>query len=586
LRNLPIMEARQNMIDILNHNIIALIPVYRENEAELQQTISSFQQMNAGLNIHVVFIVDGIRASQTILHKLLMLPASSDYVTHACYDSITGTLPSCVNAKIDFDLIIKHQHGGKRDSIALFLRLIFESVEQNLEKLQQRYPQATNLEALLKQHELSLFIVDSDTHFNPDALHYLFQTLWHENHHDVYCATPALACRYTGYTDLFGLGQNAEYQIMNRFVLSYLVNGECIASDKLLFGLQACGMLKAAYLMDDKVITAYGKKATTFREAITFDMNEDTFLSMLIREKNPKLIYVPKAAASTVLPSGLANFLIQKKRWRNGNALQQKQLKQQKLSQMPLLKRMLAKSVTLIKKVFHSPAAYFYLLLSIVNVVWSNYFHLTATTDNIIFCGYLFGVTAVVMLFNVRKFPRLYDLIAVAAATLSVFIFASLILLVIRIMQGNGTSLAWLALIAKGMTPLIVIAVMMRMKVERIPLLFGLMAKYILLDPVYNLIFPVYSVAKLDDLSWNMQNKLNSTPGSSSAFEHDGKVMKYKALLTFLLENVVISFFLSLLPVIVILTCFAISEILQWFVLLFAPLLEEQAQQRPLQDIV
>jgi cellulose synthase/poly-beta-1,6-N-acetylglucosamine synthase-like glycosyltransferase len=208
------------MIDILHHNIIALIPVYRENEAELKQTISAFQQMRAGLNLHLVFIVDGYKDSLPSLHKLLWLSDTPHYQTGDCFDLVSAAVPGCAHTSMNFHLLVKHRHGGKRDSIALFLKIILDSVTENLSELIKRYPEAATTEDLLKKHELSLFIIDSDTHFAPDALQHLYQTLWHDNHSEVYCATPALQCRARSYTDFFSLAQNAEYQIMNHFILS------------------------------------------------------------------------------------------------------------------------------------------------------------------------------------------------------------------------------------------------------------------------------------------------------------------------------------------------------------------------------
>jgi cellulose synthase/poly-beta-1,6-N-acetylglucosamine synthase-like glycosyltransferase len=567
------------MINIFSHNIIALIPVYRESTAELQQTISAFQKMQAGLNIHLVFIVDGMQKSLDSLHQLLGLPAAPVYQDHASYQSIDGPLPDSDKTMLGFHLVVKHQHGGKRDSIALFLQLVMDSVQLNLTALKIKYPDTNDLATLLNKHNLSLFIVDSDTHFAPDALHYLFQTLWHENYGDVYCATPALQGRHEKNTELFRLAQNAEYEIMNYFVLSYLVNGECIASDKLLFGLQACGMLKAAYLMDKAVIEAYGKKAENFKDAITIDMNEDTFLSMLIREKNPKLIYVPKAQASTLFPKSLGNFLVQRKRWRNGNLLQQRELKQQKIRQAPVFKQIMLRSTALVKKIFYSPAAHFFLLMSIFNVAWGDFFNLTSVSENLIFCSLLGGITVFALLFKVSRFPRLYDVLAIGAAMISLLLYGSLILIVLNIVQGEGSGLSWLALMAQGLTPCITMLVMLIKKAERLPLFLGLTAKYILLDPVYKFVFPVYAVAKFDDLSWNVNNEAENI----ISFRREGRSMKRKALLQFLLENIVIALFLSVLPIVVILTCFAISEILQWIVLLFAPMLADAAQHRPIQ---
>ncbi len=568
------------MLDILNYNIIVLIPVYQEKEAELLQTISAFKSMNAGLAIHLVFIVDGFQtASLASLHKLLGLSDTLEYQTCSTYNVVYSTLPTDTQATMNFHLLVKHQHGGKRDSIALLLQLMMNSVVLNLAELKQRYLDANSIEDLLKKHELSLFIIDSDTYFEADALHYLYHTLWHDNHQDVYCATPALQIRFQGYTDFFSLAQNAEYQIMNQFTLSYLVNGECIASDKLLFGLQACGMLKAAYLMDKNVIEAYAKKATTFQEAMTADMNEDTFLSMLIRDKNPKVIYVPKARASTTLPGKLGNFLIQRKRWCNGNLLQQKTMKRQKIRAASVLTQIKLRSTALIKKICYSPAAYFYLSLCIVSAAWHNYFNLTTRVENFIFCGFLFACTALLLLFNVRKFPRFYDGLALFVTLVSVFVYASLIYLFI---QNSASLVAWLALISMGLTPLLTLAVMIRKQNERLPVFSGILAKYLLLEPIFRLIFPIYTVAKLDDLAWNFENTQNN---SFLHFQTEAKKLKLKALSKFLVENVVFSALLSMLPIIVILVCFAISEMLQWLVLLFAPLLQEPIKHRTIEPI-
>ena len=568
------------MINIFSYNIMALIPVYRENTAELQQTISSFQKMHAGLHIHLVFIVDGIQDSLPALQQLLGLPETPVYQDNSTYKVITGFLPDCDKCELGFHLIVKHQHGGKRDSIALFLQLIMDSVQLNLNALKIKYAGANDLATLLSKHNLSLFIVDSDTHFSPDAVHYLFETLWHENYQDVYCATPALQGRHEKLTEFFRLAQNAEYEIMNYFILSYLVNGECIASDKLLFGLQACGMMKAAYLMDDAVIDSYGKKAKSFKDAITIDMNEDTFLSMLIKDKNPKLIYVPKAHASTLFPRSLGNFLVQRKRWRNGNLLQQRELKHQKIRQAPIYKQIIMRSKLLLKKIFYSTAAYFFLLMSMLQVAWGSSFNLTRLSENLIFCGLLSVITAVSLLFKVSRFPRLYDALAISITLISFFLYGSLILIILNIMQGAASPLGWLALMALGLTPCITIVIMMLRKVERLPLFLGLTAKYILLDPIYKFIFPVYAVAKFDDLSWNVSNDAKDF----ILFQQEGRNMKRRALLLFLLENIMIALFLSTLPIVVILTCFATSELLQWIVLIFAPMLVDAAQHRPIQS--
>jgi cellulose synthase/poly-beta-1,6-N-acetylglucosamine synthase-like glycosyltransferase len=566
------------MINIFSHNIIALIPVYRESAAELQQTISSFQKMQAGLNIQLVFIVDGMQDSLQSLQQLLCLPHAPVYQDYPTFKILNDQLPDCDKASLGYHLVVKQRHSGKRDSIALFLQLVMDSVELNLAALKIRYPDSHDLETLLNKHNLSLFIVDSDTGFAPDAVHYLFQTLWHENYRDVYCATPALEGRYEKYSEFLRLAQNAEYDIMNYFILSYLVNGECIASDKLLFGLQACGMLKAAYLMDKTVLSAYGKKATNFKDAITIDMNEDTYLSMLIRKKNPKVIYVPKARVSTLFPAALADFLVQRKRWRNGNVLQQRELKQQKIQQMPLLKQLVSRSANLLKKIFYSPAAHFFLLMSIFNVAWGDSFELTLGSENLIFCSLLVVITLFTLLFNVNRFAKLYGVLAVGAALLSIVVYGSLISIVIHLFQGQGGTQAWLALIALGMTPCITMLVMLLRKGKHLPVLIGLMAKYILLDPIYKFVFPVYAVAKLDDLSWSSKDEYQD----STSFKREGHIMKRNALFTFLFENMVIGLCLSVFPIIVILTCFAISEILQWFVLLLAPLLQDAAQHRPI----
>jgi hypothetical protein len=121
------------MIDIINYNLIALIPVYRENEAELNQTISAFQQMRGGLKIHLVFIVDGYKDSLPGMHKLLGLGLAPEYQKMSTFSLVSGAVPDCAHTNMNFDLLVKHSHGGKRDSIALFLQIIFASVTQKLQ---------------------------------------------------------------------------------------------------------------------------------------------------------------------------------------------------------------------------------------------------------------------------------------------------------------------------------------------------------------------------------------------------------------------------------------------------------------------
>jgi cellulose synthase/poly-beta-1,6-N-acetylglucosamine synthase-like glycosyltransferase len=566
------------MIDILRHNIISLIPVYRENEDELRQTISAFQQMRAGLNIQLVFIVDGYKESLPSLHKLLGLSESPDYQIHSTFNMVSAVVPECMNTNLNFDLLVKHAHGGKRDSIALFLRIIFDCVTDNLAVLRNRYPDAVTMDDLLKRHELSLFIIDSDTHFAPDALHQLYHTLWHDTHADVYCATPALQCRAKGYKDFFSLAQNAEYQIMNQFILSYLVNGENIASDKLLFGLQACGMLKAAHLMDQNVIQAFGKKSTTFKEAIFWDMNEDTFLSTLIQDKNPKLMYVSSAHATTVLPSRLGDFLIQKKRWRNGNLLHQKTLKQKKIRTLPFFKKITKWTIGFMRTIFYSPAAYFYLLLSILSTAW-NSFQFGIAVNNYLFAGFLLSTTVIMMWFNVRSNQKLFDAITILATFCGITTYASILSILIDIAKGNGTLAGSLAVLAIGVTPLMTMVLMLRKSKERMSLFVGLIAKYLMLEPIFRLIFPIYSLAKLDDLSWNVSS---ISPEEKLTFTHDGARMKYELLSIFIIKNLCFGLLISFMPITAILACFAAWEILQWLVLILAPLLQVPVSQRPI----
>jgi cellulose synthase/poly-beta-1,6-N-acetylglucosamine synthase-like glycosyltransferase len=564
------------MIDILHHNIIALIPVYRESETELKQTISAFQKMRAGLNIHLVFIVDGYKDCLSSLHKLLGISNTQDYHKMPAFDMTSAALPECVHTDMNFDLLVKHSHAGKRDSIALFLKIILDSVSDNLPELIQRYPETVTTEDLLRKHELSLFIIDSDTHFAPDALHQMYHTLWHDNHSQVYCATPALQCRAKSYTDFFSLAQNAEYQIMNHFILSYLVDGENIASDKLLFGLQACGMLKAAYLMDQNIIETYGKKSSTFKEAIFCDMNEDTYLSTLIRAKNPKLIYVPNAYATTALPGRLSDFLMQRKRWRNGNMLQQKSLKQEKLSKLPFFKKIPILTIRFLRKIFYSPAAYFYLLLSVVASAWDT-FHFNAGAENCLFAGFLLSSTAIMMLFSVRNYQKLFDAIAILMTIGGLVTYTAIFSNLIAIIKGNATVAGSLAIFAMGVTPVITIVLMLRKSKERFPLFIGFIAKYVMLEPIFRLIFPIYSLAKLDDLSWNSSS---ADPDVTFAFKRDGRKLKYKLLTLFIIENLGFSLLISFVPIVLILAFFTSCEVLQWIVLLFAPMLQEPVQQR------
>jgi hypothetical protein len=223
--------------------------------------------------------------------------------------------------------------------------------------------------------------------------------------------------------------------------------------------------------------------------------------------------------------------------------------------------------------------------MSVVNVAWSGYFHISQLAENLIFWGFLSAITAITLVFKISKFRRIYDVLAYFAAGISIFVYASLIFLALRIMHGQGSLLAWLALMAKGLTPIITILLIMLKKVERLPLFIGLVTKFILLDPIYNLIFPIYSVAKLDDLSWNISNIRDGEKNISQHFIRDGRQAKFTALGIFLIENISIGLLVSCLPVGFFLGCFALSEILQWFVLLLAPLMDEPAKHRPIIDL-
>lgn len=561
--------------NILEKNIVAFVPVYQENKQEIMQVLSSFQNLRPTLPIHVVIIVDGVGSSVKYLEELLNIPQNAVYFQEKSFNYINGKL-----VHFNFTLLIKQQHAGKRDSIGLFLDLLTDNIENDLNQLKQKYPNESNIENILKKHELSIFMVDCDTHFEKDAIDYLYQTLWHLSW-DVYCATPFPKPRIVKGNQLLQYGYQMQNQVANYFY-SYAMNGSCASSEQLL-GLQACGMFKAFFVANKKLIALYRKKPENFIEAITFDMNEDTYLTSLLKDKNPKCIYVPEAKVSTVPPNAVSGFLVQRKRWLNGNSLQHEKIIKNEQKNISILSVIFNKLFYIFKKMLgFSPASYFYLLLSVICIILNTEESITIEIKNYLFCLCLFSITLTSLLFRANRFPLLYNVLGHLIVLFNLLVYAGIIFLAFKTFFGFLSLHVALAVMAMGIGPFATLCIIGIRKKLNFAFFYGLLGKYLLIDTLSFFILPIYACANFDDISWGTREAGKQNKQYDAHIIKEGAQIKNKRLSFFLLENMMFSLLLSFLPIAFILGLVIIRQILYQLAFILAPWAEEKTEQQPL----
>src|SRR5258708_2697471 len=97
-QELPILETdlagwTVPLFDFVENQVIACIPVYNEDQDTMERTINSFQKMEHGLRVQMVFVVDGCEDALPGLHAALGLGDHPKYVEANRYRYVRGEIP-------------------------------------------------------------------------------------------------------------------------------------------------------------------------------------------------------------------------------------------------------------------------------------------------------------------------------------------------------------------------------------------------------------------------------------------------------------------------------------------------------------
>ena len=273
------------------YDVITLIPIYREEEHDLKNTMASFVHDAKTLKFFVVMIVDGYHETIDVLHKILNIDSHLVYEQNDNYKYLFHQ-----NEHYDFLIIAKDENKGKFDSQLLFLSILNNSVD--------------NRSFVLDQLKLSVLMLDSDTEFMPNSVNILHTTLWQQKDAEIAAVTGIVYAR----TRWWNILECSQYQ---KYLMSHLIRKNFESAIKSVICLQGnYSLFKLSVLLNEEVRHNFSAPQKSIL-GLHDSLGEDRFLSSIILKKGYKTLYTPQSTAQTTVSATLVNYLLQRKRWNN-----------------------------------------------------------------------------------------------------------------------------------------------------------------------------------------------------------------------------------------------------------------------------
>lgn len=575
-RNIRI-QKKASSVDIFEKidkfDVIACVPAYKESVDELLKTVNSFEEIATKLRIHVVFIVDGIAETGKHLKSILNMDEAEEYEQFEGYKFLQSSILcsshskpiQSLTKKIKTTLIIKDENKGKRDSQVLFLSLLKNSITKQSQRLFLSLDCKPTISAMLNKLKLNIFLLDSDTSFDPNALDQLYKSLWDYPNSSV-CGVAGMTVPREDAKNIVVLSQNYEYLVTESFFTK--APNSVIGTVLCLHG--AFSMYKASDLMQPYVLESYGRDQNLVQniyEKVKLSVGEDRYLTTILLRSGQRTIFEHRAKSYTSPPSSFASLLLQRKRWNNSilaNSIELllKPIKINSRFDAVNIKFMRFNVLVDFLCSFLVPALSLQCYYSILSLFFNKNF---ISPLNFAFSSLLLflALTFVSIKLKANKHPKLYNIIAgllcfvwtVPVAIVSCFVLNLFFKFTYWEYSIDQLLMCFLPFI-------MTCCVAIRFKILDRMFFLSFFSNYIV-SPLYTLMIPVYAFANFDDVSWHGVCTSKKMDSQNTTKINLARLVKKRQFAIFLGVNIL---FLSL-------NMFESLRVMNWFVLFFISLI-------------